>query len=71
MLLRFKLTIIMCRGMNRSLANVLFARFSLTGDGRAGFVGMKNTLFESDKTLMVFGSAKGVTNGIIDELKEQ
>ena len=25
------LTIIMCRGMNRSLANVLFARFSLTG----------------------------------------
>jgi NAD(P) transhydrogenase subunit beta len=27
------LTIIMCRGMNRSLANVLFARFSLTGTG--------------------------------------
>ena len=37
----------------------------------AGFAGMKNTLFESDKTLMVFGSAKEVVNGIIDELKEQ
>jgi len=37
----------------------------------AGFAGMKNTLFESDKTLMVFGSAKDVVNGIIDELKEQ
>jgi NAD(P) transhydrogenase subunit beta len=37
----------------------------------AGFAGMKNTLFESDKTLMVFGSAKDVVNSIIDELKEQ
>ncbi len=37
----------------------------------SGFAGMKNTLFESDKTLMVFGSAKEVVNGIIDELKEQ
>ena len=27
------LTVIMCRGMNRSLANVLFARFSVTGGG--------------------------------------
>ena len=36
----------------------------------AGFAGMKNTLFESDRTLMVFGSAKEVVNGIIDELKE-
>jgi NAD(P) transhydrogenase subunit beta len=37
----------------------------------AGFAGMKNTLFESDKTLMVFGSAKEVVNRIIEELKEQ
>jgi NAD(P) transhydrogenase subunit beta len=37
----------------------------------AGFAGMKNTLFESDKTLMVFGSAKVVVNGIIEELKQQ
>jgi len=37
----------------------------------AGFAGMKNTLFESDKTLMVFGSAKEVVNGIVEELKEQ
>jgi NAD(P) transhydrogenase subunit beta len=37
----------------------------------AGFAGMKNTLFESDKTLMVFGSAKQVVNGIIEELREQ
>jgi len=37
----------------------------------AGFAGMKNTLFESDRTMMVFGSAKEVVNGIIDELKEQ
>jgi NAD(P) transhydrogenase subunit beta len=37
----------------------------------SGFAGMKNTLFESDKTLMVFGSAKEVVNGIVDELKEQ
>jgi NAD(P) transhydrogenase subunit beta len=36
----------------------------------AGFAGMKNTLFESDKTLMVFGSAKEVVNGIAEELKE-
>jgi NAD(P) transhydrogenase subunit beta len=37
----------------------------------AGFAGMKNTLFESDKTLMVFGSAKEVVNNIAEELKEQ
>jgi len=37
----------------------------------AGFAGMKNTLFESDKTLMVFGSAKEVVNGIVEELKAQ
>jgi NAD(P) transhydrogenase subunit beta len=37
----------------------------------AGFAGMKNTLFESDRTMMVFGSAKEVVNDIIDELKEQ
>jgi NAD(P) transhydrogenase subunit beta len=37
----------------------------------AGFAGMKNTLFESDKTLMIFGSAKEVINGVIDELKDQ
>jgi NAD(P) transhydrogenase subunit beta len=36
----------------------------------AGFAGMKNTLFESDKTLMVFGSAKEVVNGIVEELKQ-
>jgi len=36
----------------------------------AGFAGMKNTLFESDKTLMVFGSAKEVVNNIAEELKE-
>jgi len=37
----------------------------------SGFAGMKNKLFESDRTLMVFGSAKDVVNGIIEELKEQ
>jgi NAD(P) transhydrogenase subunit beta len=37
----------------------------------SGFAGMKNKLFESDKTLMVFGSAKEVVNGIIEQLKEQ
>jgi len=37
----------------------------------AGFAGMKNTLFESDKTLMVFGSAKEVVNNIAEELKQQ
>jgi NAD(P) transhydrogenase subunit beta len=37
----------------------------------AGFAGMKNTLFESDRTLMVFGSAKEVVNGITEELKAQ
>jgi NAD(P) transhydrogenase subunit beta len=36
-----------------------------------GFAGMKNTLFESDKTLMVFGSAKQVVNSISEELREQ
>jgi len=36
----------------------------------AGFAGMKNKLFESDKTLMVFGSAKDVVNGIIDEVND-
>jgi NAD(P) transhydrogenase subunit beta len=37
----------------------------------AGFAGMKNKLFEADHTLMVFGSAKEVVNGIIEELKAQ
>jgi NAD(P) transhydrogenase subunit beta len=37
----------------------------------SGFAGMKNKLFESDKTLMVFGSAKEVVNAISEELKEQ
>ncbi len=37
----------------------------------AGFAGMKNTLFESDKTLMVFGSAKDVISSISEELKQQ
>ena len=37
----------------------------------AGFAGMKNTLFESDRTLMVFGSAKEVVSSISEELKEQ
>jgi NAD(P) transhydrogenase subunit beta len=37
----------------------------------AGFAGMKNKLFEADHTLMVFGSAKDVVNGIIEELKAQ
>jgi len=37
----------------------------------AGFAGMKNKLFESDRTLMVLGSAKDVVNGMIEELKEQ
>jgi NAD(P) transhydrogenase subunit beta len=37
----------------------------------SGFAGMKNKLFESDKTLMVFGSAKEVVNAIAEELKEQ
>ncbi len=36
----------------------------------AGFAGMKNKLFESDRTLMVFGSAKDVVNGIIDEIND-
>jgi NAD(P) transhydrogenase subunit beta len=37
----------------------------------AGFAGMKNTLFESDRTLMIFGSAKEVVSGISAALKEQ
>ena len=37
----------------------------------AGFAGMKNTLFESDRTLMIFGSAKEVVSGISEALKEQ
>ena len=36
----------------------------------AGFAGMKNKLFESDRTLMVLGSAKDVVNAIIDEVKD-
>ena len=35
----------------------------------AGFAGMKNTLFESDRTLMIFGSAKDVVNAVIEEIK--
>jgi len=35
----------------------------------SGFAGIKNKLFESDKTLMVFGSAKPVVNAIIEEIK--
>jgi NAD(P) transhydrogenase subunit beta len=37
----------------------------------SGFAGMKNKLFESDNTLMVFGSAKDVVHAIVEELKEQ
>ncbi len=36
----------------------------------AGFAGMKNKLFESDRTLMVFGSAKDVVNAVIDEIND-
>jgi H+-translocating NAD(P) transhydrogenase subunit beta len=35
----------------------------------AGFAGIKNELFESDRTLMVYGSAKDVIQRVIDELK--
>ena len=37
----------------------------------AGFAGMKNPLFESDRTVMIFGSAKDVVSAISEELKEQ
>ena len=36
----------------------------------AGFAGIKNELFESDRNLMIFGSAKDVINQMIDELKQ-
>ncbi len=35
----------------------------------AGFAGTKNVLFESDKTLMIYGSAKEVINRVVEELK--
>jgi H+-translocating NAD(P) transhydrogenase subunit beta len=35
----------------------------------AGFAGTKNTLFESDRTLMIYGSAKDVVSRITEELK--
>lgn len=35
----------------------------------AGFSGTKNALFESERTLMVYGSAKDVVNRVIEELK--
>ncbi len=37
----------------------------------SGFAGMKNKLFESDNTMMVFGSAKEVVNSVIEELRNQ
>ena len=36
----------------------------------AGFAGIKNTLFENDNTLMVFGDAKEMLLKIIEELKQ-
>ena len=35
----------------------------------AGFSGTKNVLFESDRTLMVYGSAKEVINRVVEEIK--
>ena len=35
----------------------------------AGFAGIKNVLFESDRTLMVYGSAKDVIQRVVEELK--
>ena len=35
----------------------------------AGFAGTKNALFESDRTLMVYGSAKEVIQRVVEELK--
>lgn len=36
----------------------------------AGFSGVKNTLFEKDNTRMIFGDAKKVLEGLVNELKE-
>lgn len=36
----------------------------------AGYAGIKNTLFEGDNTTMIFGDAKQVIQGIVNELKE-
>jgi NAD(P) transhydrogenase subunit beta len=35
----------------------------------AGFAGTKNALFEADRTLMVYGSAKDVVGRVVEELK--
>jgi NAD(P) transhydrogenase subunit beta len=35
-----------------------------------GYAGIKNELFEYDNTTMIFGDAKDVVQGIINELKE-
>jgi len=35
-----------------------------------GFAGIKNTLFENDNTMMVFGDAKAILQALVSELKE-
>jgi NAD(P) transhydrogenase subunit beta len=35
-----------------------------------GFAGIKNELFEYENTMMVFGDAKKVLQGLVSELKE-
>ncbi len=35
-----------------------------------GFAGIKNTLFDNDNTMMIFGDAKAVLQGLVAELKE-
>ena len=35
-----------------------------------GFAGIKNTLFENDNTLMLFGDAKKMLQGLVSEVKE-
>jgi len=35
-----------------------------------GFAGIKNTLFENENTMMVFGDAKKVLQQLVGELKE-